>query len=400
MPDALEGVRVLDLTRFLPGPYCTLLLADLGAHVLRVEQPREVAKKDAVFGHDRLPQAERVRIKAQEMVARNKRSILLDLRKPGGAGVALDIAAQYDVLVHDYRPGVLEGSGLGYAEVRARNPRIVYCAITLCGQTGPYRDLPGHDPVALALSGALTRFGVDSATPAIPGTPVGDIVTGLHAAVGILAALRARETSGSGQMIDVAMSECALAMLTPIFQRYLASGRAPPQGWRAGNAGVWKTRDGRFICTTDVEPAFWRRFCESAGKPELADRASDPGRREEIEKELAALFAARTRDEWFELARAHGTQAAPVYDLGEALADPHARARGAVVEVAESGDRVVHVASPIRLSATPPRIRHLARLPGADTASVLAELGFEPDRIAAVQAEAQEDGAPAASPSR
>lgn len=381
---ALSGLKVLDFSRFLPGPYCSLLLADLGADVIRIEQPREVAKKDAVFGHDRLSEPDRRKVKAREIVARNKRSVLLDFRQGAARDAVLRMIEHSDVLLHDYRPGVMEDAHLDYENVRKLNPRLVYCAISLCGQTGPYRDLPGHDPIALALAGALGRFGDGPDHPHAPGAPVSDILTGAHAAVGILAALRARDVTGAGQLVDMAMSDGALALMTSVFQRRLSDGREPPLAWQGANVGLWRTKDGKHLCTTDLEPAYWDRFCRAVNREDLLPLGYDRTRRDMLDQELGRLFAERTRDEWFAILRAAGTQVAPAYSVDEALADPHARARGSISEVedAEAGS-VTQVGPLIKLSATPASIRSLAHAPGADTAAVLSEFGLTENEIMA-----------------
>jgi crotonobetainyl-CoA:carnitine CoA-transferase CaiB-like acyl-CoA transferase len=379
----LRDLKVLDFSRFLPGPYCSLLLADLGADVIRVEQPREVAKKEAVFGHDKLSAEAKRAVKAREMTARNKRSVMLDLQSPGARDAIVKLIERSDVLLHDYRPGVMERAQLDYASVKSMNPRLVYCAISLCGQDGPYRDLPGHDPVALALSGALARFGKGADAPHVPGVPAGDILTGTHAAVGILAALRERDRSGSGQFVDIAMSDCALAMMTSVMQRTLADGREPPLEWQGGNVGLWKTKDGKYLCTTDLEPAYWQKFCRLVDREDLAPLGYAREHRERLKVELAEIFATRTRDEWFELLLKNENQAAPVYGVREALDDPHARARGMIVEIEDPQvGHITQIASPVKLSATPASIRHLACPAGADTHSVLKEVGLSDEEIA------------------
>jgi crotonobetainyl-CoA:carnitine CoA-transferase CaiB-like acyl-CoA transferase len=369
----LSGVKVLDLSRFLPGPYCSLLLADYGAEVIRIEQPREVAKKEAVFGHDRLSEDDKRRARAQEIVGRNKQSVLLDFSSDEGRASLLKLIAASDVLLHDYRPGVMESAQLDYANLESLNPKLVYCAISLCGQTGPYRDLPGHDPVALALAGALGRFGNGIQEPHVPGVPANDILTGTHAAFGILAALRERDHSGRGQCIDVAMSDCALGMMTSVYQRYLVTGQEPPIHWQGGNTGLWKTKDGAYICTTDLEPAYWKKFCALVGREDLQALGYDASQHAKLDAALQTLFATRTRDEWFALLLAGGTQAAPVYSLEDALRDPHARARGSVVEIDHPDfGKVIQIGPLIHLSRTPGRIRHLGHMAGEDNADILS----------------------------
>jgi crotonobetainyl-CoA:carnitine CoA-transferase CaiB-like acyl-CoA transferase len=362
----LSGIKVIDLSRFLPGPYCSLLLADYGADITRVEQPHELAKKEAVFGETNLDAHEKQRRRAQDFLSRNKQSVLLDFRGDTGRNALLDLIAGADVLLHDYRPGVMETAQLDYASLQMRFPRLVYCAISLCGQDGPYRSLPGHDPIALALAGALGRFGEGSQSPKIPGVPANDILTGTHAAFGILAALRERDRSGLGQFVDVAMSDSALCMMTSVYQRFVSSGRdrEPPLRWHGGNTGIWRTKDGAYICTTDMEPAYWRRFCSLAQREDLVPLGHDAVRRDELATALGELFATRTREEWFALLREGETQAAPAYALGEALQDPHSRARGTILEVEhpEFGP-VVQIGFPIKFSRTPGRIRQLGTRP-------------------------------------
>jgi len=362
----LSGIKVVDLSRFLPGPYCSLLLADYGAEVIRVEQPHEVSKKDKVLGYDKLNELDRRRMRAQEITGRNKSSVLLDLRSDEGRAALLTLIKSSDVFLHDYRPGVMEAAQLSYSQLEQLNPRLVYCAISLCGQDGPYRDLPGHDPIALALAGALPRFG-DGTKPHVPGVPANDILTGTHAAFGILAALRERDRSGKGQFVDVSMSDSALGMMTSVFQRLLIDGSEPPLQWQGGNTGLWKTKDGLHICTTDLEPAYWSRFCELIGREDLKPLGYDTVRRNELNTELHAVFATRTRDEWFALLLDGEAQAAPVYSLQEALRDPNARARGSIVEIdhPEFG-KIIQIGPLIRLSRTPGRIRHVGHFAGED----------------------------------
>jgi crotonobetainyl-CoA:carnitine CoA-transferase CaiB-like acyl-CoA transferase len=371
---ALRGITVLDLSRYLPGPYCTLMLADYGAEVIRIEQPSEVIKKRRTFGQAELSDAELERLKAFEIASRNKRSLLLDLRQPSSKEVMRRLIERSDVLVSDYRPGVLDEAGYDYESVRAINPRLVYCAISLCGQTGPYRDVPGHDPVSLAVAGVLTRFSSGADSPRTIGIPISDINSALHAVVGILLALRARESTGEGQLVDIAMSDTAFAYVTPAMSRLLGTGKEPPIGINMANNGVWRTRDGKHICTTDMEPRYWDAFCELIERPQWKPLLH---KRSQYEAELREIFLTRDRDEWVELFRKAGTQGAPVLSLAETLEDSHARARKVIDTVQdEDGNDITHIGPLIKLSATPGQIRHVARMPGADSRAILSELGF------------------------
>ncbi len=377
----LSDIKVLDFSRFLPAPFCSMMLGDFGADVIRIEQPREVQKQEQIFERTHLSQQEKQALKAKEMLARNKRSVLLNLRHEAGISAAKRMIKNCDVLIHDYRPGIMEAMGLGYKEVEAINPSIVYCAVSLCGQDGPYRQFPGHDPIALALAGALGRFG-DGKKPHVPGLPVGDISTGLQALIGILLALKSKAQTGEGQLVDIAMSDSALGLMTSVMQRYLMDEEEPAMAWTAGNTGTWKCSDGKHICLSDLEPAYFEKFCKAVERTDLLDCKSI----EERQQKLADLFLTQTRHHWFKLLRQAGTQVAPVYSLAEALTDEHALARKTIQHIDDGcGNTVVHVGPSIKLNKTPGNIRQLGHLAGADTEQVLSEFNFSETEIAVLK---------------
>ena len=391
---ALEGLRVLDFSRLLPGPYCTWLLADMGAEVIRVENPREVSKQAKVFGWDKLGEEERARLRRQDILARNKRSLLLDLGDAEAQEVLTALAAEVDVVVEDYRPGVLDGLGLGYQSLKAINSRLVYCSLTLCGQTGPYRDKPGHDPIALTISGAGSRIGEDPEAPGFAGIPAADVITGTHAAFGILAALRARDRDGEGQHVDIAMSDCSMALIVNLLSRHPDITTIPPRGTRRADMGIWRTSDGKFICTTDMEPRYWRRFCEAVGREDLIPLQMDVASRASIRRELEAIFATRSLAEWLAVLEGAGTQFAPVLEVAEALADPHNVARNMVVDVPVPQEAPVRqLGLPVKLGRTPGAIRSLASLPGADTKAILDRLGLSDAEVQRLLQRAQTEAA-------
>ena len=381
----LNGIKVLDLSRYLPGPYCTFVLGDYGADIIKVEQPHEVRKKRATFGQDKLSDAELEKLKSYEMTSRNKKSLLLDMRSPAAREIMTRLIRDSDVIVSDYRPGILDEAGYGYEDVKKINPAIIYCAISLCGQTGPYRDVPGHDPVSLSIAGVLTRFHSDKDKPDPIGVPISDINSALHAVVGILLALRARDDSGKGQLIDIAMSDTAFAFSTPSISRLLATGEEPKIGMRMANNGVWRTKDDKFVCTTDMEPRYWNAFCEMIGKPDWKPMIY---RRDEMDDRLEAMFLSRTQAEWLDLFSTNGTQGTAVLNLQEAIDDPHNRARDVVLDYRDGdGNALTQIGPLIKMSETPGRIRHLARMPGADTRDVLQGLGFEGAELDAMMEE-------------
>jgi crotonobetainyl-CoA:carnitine CoA-transferase CaiB-like acyl-CoA transferase len=293
-----------------------------------------------------------------------------------------------DILVEDYRPGVMEKMGLGYAAMAAINPRLVYCSVTLCGQTGPYRSKPGHDPVALAVSGALSRTGEDPETPGFPGIPAADLLTGSNAVIGILAAVHARNATGRGQHVDVAMSDSAMALVGNLIARHPDLSTIPPRGQRRADSGIWKTADGRFLVTTDMEPAYWARFCKAVGREDFIALQLDAAARPAIRAALEAVFATKTLEEWLAILEAAETQYAAILDTAQALEDPHNLARGMVVELeTAAGERVRQLGPPVKLSDTPAAARRLAVSPGADTEAVLAGLGFDAAAVAALRAQ-------------
>src|SRR5690606_23725884 len=328
-------------SKFLPGPYCTWLLADMGADVIRIENPREIAKQAKVFGWDRLSEDERKALREVDILARNKRSVMLDIGDEKAQEAIKALVATADIVVEDYRPGVLEGIGLGYESLKAVKPDLIYVSLTLCGQTGPYREKPGHDPIALAISGVLSRIGENPDAPSFPGVPAADVITGTHAAFATLAAFIHRQRTGEGRHIDVAMSDCAMSLLVNVLSRHPDPSTIPPRGTRRADTGLWRTKDGSFICTTDMEPRYWRTFCETIGRPDFIESQNDVARRSEIRAELEELFASRTRDEWIRILEAAGTQFAPVNEISEALVDPHLRARGMVIEKQGTSGRTV-----------------------------------------------------------
>lgn len=377
---ALSGLRVLDFSRFLPGPYCTWLLADQGAEVIRVEHPRELAKQAKVFGWDRLDDAGRAKVRARDMLARGKKSLKLDIGNAEVREVLLRLGESVDVVVEDYRPGVLERLGLGYADFAARNPKVVYTSLTLCGQTGPLRDKPGHDPVALALSGVLSRTGENPAAPGLPGFAAADVSTGSHAAFATLAAVMAARASGQGQHVDVAMADCSMTLLANLVSRYENPDDAPPRGTRRNDMGMWRCADGEWLVTTDMEPRFWADFCIAMGVPDYTAAQLDRARADEIRTRLQEIFATQPRAYWLAHLGAAGTQFAPVNSLSEALAEPHFAQRGMVIDTpAPDGTVMRHLGPPVRLAEAPTPTASV--MAGTDNHDLLTALGLSEEEI-------------------
>lgn len=380
---AMQGITILDFSRFLPGAYFGWLAGDMGANVIRIEHPRELAKAAAMFGKDADEEAERQR-RARPTYTRNKRSLLLNPGHPEAAPVLRALIERADILVEDYRPGVMEAMGLGYKAVAAINPRLIYASVSFAGQTGPLADRAGHDPAALALAGALSRLN-GTPTPTLPGAQVADVLSGAHASIAILMALQARAQHGRGQHVDVAMTDASMPLLM------VALGRAAdpatigfPDGRWNPKGGVWQCADGQWLCTTDMEPRYWARFCEAVGRPTYAALQFDLASHPAIQDDLAALFATQDRAHWMTLLEAADTQAMPVLTPGEALRHPHAQARAMHVTLPVGAGQVEQIGTPFHLPANPPVDHRPAPLPGADNKAILTELGFDAAAIAAL----------------
>jgi alpha-methylacyl-CoA racemase len=367
----LAGVRVVELAGIGPGPFCAMLLADLGAEVLRVDRPAAA------------------RTGWPTVLARGRRSVAVDLKHPDGAGVVLDLVAAADALVEGFRPGVAERLGIGPDACLARNPRLVYGRVTGWGQEGPWRQAAGHDIDYIALAGALHPVGPAGGPPVPPLNLVGDFGGGgMLLALGVVAALLERGRSGAGQVVDAAMVDGA-ALLTTQFHELLAAGLWREQ--RGSNLldggapfyGVYETADGRHLAVGALEPQFWaellRRLGLDAGElPDQLDRDGWPL----LRQRLAALFRTRTLDEWSELLAGTDACVAPVLGLGEAPAHPHNRARGTFVDVGG----VVQPAPAPRFSRTPCDPPTPAARPGEHTDRALTDWGVPAEKVARLRA--------------
>jgi len=379
----LENVKVLDMSRMLPGPYCTWLLADMGAEVTRIEQPSEIAKGDKAHNMTSVDSRQRRKTRAYDLFTRNKKSVLMDLKKKDAREIIYRMAKESDIFVEDYRPGAMERFGLDYEEIRRVNPQIIYCSISLCGQDGPYRRKAGHDPVVLALSGVLGQILDKDNIPVMPDpVPIADITAGLHAVIGILLALRVKEQEGRGQYIDIGMLDATMPLLAGVYQRYFRDGIKPERRGKQPYLGIWQTKDGKYICTTDLEPQYWINFCQAIGKEEFIPYQHDADKKEMIIETIRRIIETKTRDEWATLLHDAGTMVAPVYSIDEALQDPQVIHRQMVLEIEDPVlGKVKQLGMPIKLSETPGKIRFVAPSPGNDTGETMRRLGYSAEDI-------------------
>ena len=363
---ALDGITVVDLSRLLPGPYCSMILADHGARVIAVEDRRFMA--DGFFIRD---------------VNRNKEHMALNLKHERGLEIFMRLVERCDVVIEGFRPGVVQRLGVDYDSVRAVNPAVIYCAITGYGQTGPYRDRVGHDVNYLAVSGVLDLMGEPGRPPSIPGIQIADMAAGgMNAAIGILLALLARNTTGRGQYIDISMTDGSAALLPlALFFRRL-TGHAPRRGdallsHRYACYNTYETADGRFLSIGALEQRFWRRLCSHMGLDELVALQYDEARRHEIIDRLREVFKGKTLAQWeAELAELDVCWA-PVHSLREVLKAPLFQDRQMVVKSAgpDGGeDSMIGIA--VKLSDTPGAVRTPAVDFGQSTAALLEELGY------------------------
>jgi alpha-methylacyl-CoA racemase len=388
----LEGLTVLDLSRLLPGGFCSLLLADFGADVIKVE---DTGMGDYIRWSPPYYEGAADTAKGALFLSlnRGKRSIRLNLKSDGGRDALLRLVRDADVLLESFRPGVLDRLGVGYERLRLQNPGLVYCAITGYGQDGPNRGRSGHDMNYLGLNGLLGLTGDADGPPVQTAGQIADLGGGaLMAAVGILVALRERERSGEGQLVDCSMFDGSLSWLAMLAAEAFATGRAPRRG-ELGLAGryncyrPYECADG-WVTLGALEPKFWQAFCEGVGRPDLAEHAFDaPGSASHAD--VAAIFRERTRDEWRAFASEHDCCLEPVLGLDEALESELVAAREMVVDLAQPGATrpVKLLGVPVKLSRTP---GDPSRAPGPElgehTDEVLAAAGYEPDQLTALHA--------------
>jgi crotonobetainyl-CoA:carnitine CoA-transferase CaiB-like acyl-CoA transferase len=390
---ALEGIKVLDLCRNAPGMFCTTVLADLGADVLMIERPMDETRsayEKLVAGIDGEDDARRHA--SFNALQRNKRSIALNLKEPEAQMIFQQLAETADVVVEGFRPGVMDRLGAGYEKVRSINPRAIYCSVSGYGQDGPYSQLAGHDINYISFAGALGLIGPHGGKPSIPLNLIADYAGGgLCGAVGILAALMAREKTGAGQYVDIAMSEGVLYMLSGLVSDVLSRGISAERGGNRLNGGapyynVYETKDATYFSVAAIEPWFWENLCHAIDRDDLLPYQDAAGEKKtEVEQALAQAFLTKTRDEWFETLKDANISVGKVYSLEEALDDTHAQQRGMVLEIEAPNipeGKVRQVATSIHLSETPGEVRHLGSVTGQHTSTVLEWLGFDSATVA------------------
>jgi crotonobetainyl-CoA:carnitine CoA-transferase CaiB-like acyl-CoA transferase len=327
----LDGIRILDLSRLLPGPYCTMLLADLGAEIIKIETPGlgDYMRLIPPFVQD--PATGETISTAYLMVNRNKKSVALNFRNARGKEVLMRLARAVDVIVETFRPGAVAKWGIGYEAVRAVNPHIVYCSLSGYGQTGPYRDRAGHDLNYIALAGLLAANGTAGGPPIPLAVQVADLSGGMLAAIAVLAAIIGRARTGEGQYLDVSLFDGALSWASTMIGGAFVTGKPIERGKMQLSGGmacynVYATRDGKYITLGIIEPHFWQAFCNAIGRDDLKGRAYDF----DAISDVAAIMQTRTLDEWIESLRTIDACVEPVRDFGAVFDDLHIKHRGLI----------------------------------------------------------------------
>ncbi|UMZ10402.1 CoA transferase [Pseudomonas sp. MPFS] len=387
MQGPLASLKVLDFSTLLPGPFASLLLADMGADVLRIESLSRMDLLRVLPPHDQGVSA------SHAYLNRNKRSLALDLKQPEALEVVRQLVQDYDIVLEQFRPGVMERLGLGYEALKAINPRLIYVSITGYGQTGPYKDRAGHDINYLALAGLASQTGRRDQGPLPLGIQAADIAGGsLHGVIGLLAAVVARQHSGQGQHLDVSMTDCAFSLNAMSGAGYLACGVEPGMEQQVLNGGsfydYYRTRDGRWFSVGSLEPVFMQQLCQALGRPELAAQGLSPvpDQQQALKQALQIEFEKHDFAELCQLFSGVDACVEPVLSLAEAVEHPQLQARQLVSQVPrEDGTVQAQMACPLKFSAGLPEPRHIGARLGAHSTEVLSELGYEAERIEALR---------------
>ncbi|WP_248750338.1 CaiB/BaiF CoA-transferase family protein [Pseudomonas sp. MWU15-20650] len=387
MSGPLASLKVLDFSSLLPGPFASLMLADMGAEVLRIESPTRLDLLRVLPPHDHGTSA------SHAYLNRNKRSLALDLKQAAALELVRELVKDYDIVLEQFRPGVMARLGLGYEALKAINPGLIYVSITGYGQTGPYKDRAGHDINYLALAGVASHTGRRDGGPLPLGVQLADVGGGsLHAVVGLLAAVIARQQSGVGQYLDVSMTDCSFSLNAMAGAGYLACGVEPERENHVLNGGsfydYYRTRDGRWMSVGSLEPAFMQQLCAALGRPELVAQglSPQPEQQNSLKLALQVEFEKRSFDELCALFAGVDACVEPVLSLSEALEHPQLKARELVSQVPRGdGSTQAQIACPLKFSEGLPKPRHIGAAVGAHTDEVLTELGVSPQRISALR---------------
>lgn len=379
----LKGIRVLDLTRLLPGPYATMLLGDLGAEIIKVEEP---GTGDYMRGF--LPRVDGVSVFFLA-VNRNKKSITLNLKKERGKEIFLALAREADVIIEGFRPGVMQGLGLDYEAVRQVNPGIVYCSLSGYGQNGPYRDRAGHDINYLSVSGVLGITGVRDAQPVVPGVQVADLTGGMFAVIGILSALWQKQREGQGAYLDLSMTDGLFSMMSIHLANLMATGTPAARGnmMLCGALtcyNVYRTMDNGYVALGALEAKFWRNFCRALGREDLVSGHSSRAVEDDlVYREVREIFLSHTKDWWREFGEKVDCCLTPVDTAEEVLEGEYARSRGLIIDVDRPGGGMLRqVRHPLVVDGVPVKKALCPPALGEHNAELYGALGLDREELA------------------
>ena len=393
---SLDGLKILDFSTLLPGPYASLMLADMGAEVLTISSP---SKYDLVQHYGACVEGTDTSA-CSAWLGRNKKTMLLNLKRSEAKDIVRRLILDYDIILEQFRPGVMQKLGLGFDELQALNPRLIYCSLTGYGQTGPLAGAAGHDINYMSRSGIISHAGRAAEGPSLMNFQIADIAAGsMNAVIGILAAVYSREQTGQGQFVDISMMDGCVPFNSLGGADFLVSGRQPLREGELLNGGClydfYETSDGGYMSVGCLEPKFWENFCRKLGREDLIEGTVWPGKGgggdvdgsavAEVKEQIRAIFRTKTRDEWTKIFEGADACVQPVLDLKEALLqDEQIRAREMVVEVGmplQEGERVKQLATAVKLSETPCEYRHAGYPPGYHTREIIESLGLDYDTL-------------------
>jgi alpha-methylacyl-CoA racemase len=379
---SLDDLKILDFSTLLPGPYATLMLADMGAEVLKISS---ASRPDIVLDYP--PFIGDTGVSAsQAWLGRNKKTMFLNLKTGEGKAVVKELVKEYDIVLEQFRPGVMEKLGLGYEDLKAVNPKLIYCSLTGYGQTGPLRDAAGHDINYMSRSGIISQAGRRESGPSLMNFQIADIAVGsMNSVIGILAAVNYRKNTGKGQYIDVAMMDGCVPFNSLDGAGFLVSGKEPKREGERLNGGCiydfYETKDGEYLSVGSLEPQFWSRFCTAIGREDLIEGTVYPPNIDEVKAEIRGILKKKTRDEWVEVFSHYDACVQPVLNLKEALLeDEQVKEREMVVDVKlplHEDVSVKQLATAVKLSECPCEYKFAGYPAGYHTKEVIEQLGMD-----------------------
>ena len=379
---SLDDLKILDFSTLLPGPYATLMLADMGAEVLKISSAN---RPDIVLDYP--PFIGDTGVSAsQAWLGRNKKTMFLNLKTGEGKAVVKELVKEYDIVLEQFRPGVMEKLGLGYEDLKAVNPKLIYCSLTGYGQTGPLRDAAGHDINYMSRSGIISQAGRRESGPSLMNFQIADIAVGsMNSVIGILAAVNYRKNTGKGQYIDVAMMDGCVPFNSLDGAGFLVSGKEPKREGERLNGGCiydfYETKDGEYLSVGSLEPQFWSRFCTAIGREDLIEGTVYPPNIDEVKAEIRGILKTKTRDEWVEVFSHYDACVQPVLNLKEALLeDEQVKEREMVVDVKlplHEDVSVKQLATAVKLSECPCEYKFAGYPTGYHTKEVIEQLGMD-----------------------